>query len=517
MKNISTNTFWFLFLAFQISFSVFFMEIVYNAQRGKLNDNLKDILVSKGNILNYNILLMLKENRLTNIKYFMDSAVVMEPSIKALSLYTKESNRVEISTDKNQEYRTFHINSVNIKDFERLDNIEHVQAICFDTQSSKYPPTKKNSCLLIELDSNYINNFFNSQINKLLIQLLVMFITVLILLVVILDKIFVAPLTHLKENIESKNLHIKEYFLSDLTYLNKIIVEDFKTIDAKNILLDTVINTTDDLIFFKNSEFKYMGCNDAFTKLVGKSKEEIVGHDDFDLFEQSLAQRFQSIDKEVIQKYQKNTNFVWVTYPNGEKVYLQTQKNPFHYCEEEIGILGVSRDITMMYLAQKEIKAKTYIDELTGINNRKSFNKRLDEMFSIYERYNTIFSMLLFDIDDFKSINDTYGHIVGDEVLVAISQLIKNLIRESDHIFRIGGEEFTLLFPHTTLPQAKVIAEKIREHVQRDLTIIEDRKITISIGLSQVEQDDDADRLFKRVDDLMYHSKRSGKNRVSLG
>lgn len=517
MKNISTNKFWFLFLAFQISLSIFFMGMIYNAQRTKLNENLKDILIGKGNILNYNISLMIKKNKLKDVKYFMDSAVMMYPSIKTLSIYTKENNKVEISTNKNYEHRAFHINFVDIKDFERLDNIEHVQAICLDIQSSVYPSTQKNSCLLVELDSEYINYFFNSEINIILIQVLGIFIVILILLVMILNKIFVAPLKQIKENIESKNLHSKEHFLCDFTYLNKIIVEDFKTIDAKNILLDTVLNTTDDLIFFKNREFKYIGCNDAFIKLVGKSKEKIVGHDDFELFEESVAEKFRKIDVEVIEEYKKDTNLGWVTYPNGERVYLQTQKNPFHYCEDEIGILGVSRDMTEIYLIQKEIKAKTYRDELTGINNRKSYNKRLDEMLSIYKRYNTIFSMLLFDIDDFKSINDTYGHTVGDEVLVTISQLIKDLIRESDYIFRVGGEEFILLFPHTTLSQAKVIAEKIRESVWRNLTVIEGRKITISIGLSQVEKHDDADTLFKRVDDLMYHSKNSGKNRVSLG
>lgn len=170
--------------------------------------------------------------------------------------------------------------------------------------------------------------------------------------------------------------------------------------------------------------------------------------------------------------------------------------------------------IQTLYKTQKEIKEQSYVDELTKLYNRKSYNERLTEFFSLYHRYGTKFSILMYDIDDFKTINDTYGHSVGDKVLIQMSQLVQSLIRENDYLFRIGGEEFIILFSETNLSEAKVVAIKIRKSVEA-LNIIENKKITISIGLSEVKKEDNEDLIFKRVDGLLYHSKRNGKNQIT--
>lgn len=122
--------------------------------------------------------------------------------------------------------------------------------------------------------------------------------------------------------------------------------------------------------------------------------------------------------------------------------------------------------------------------------------------------------MIMYDIDKFKQINDTYGHNVGDDVLVEISQLIKSLLRESDYIFKIGGEEFIVLLPQTQIDKANLVSEKIRNSVENNLNTIENKKITISIGVTQVKEDDTEDLIFKRVDEALYQSKNNGKNRV---
>ena len=123
--------------------------------------------------------------------------------------------------------------------------------------------------------------------------------------------------------------------------------------------------------------------------------------------------------------------------------------------------------------------------------------------------------MALLDIDNFKVVNDTYGHDIGDKVLIKVSQIIKQNIRTTDTLFRIGGEEFVILYPKTLLDEAFSSAEKIRTLIKKE-NIIENHPITISIGLAQINENDNKDTIFKRVDDLMYISKKNGKNKTTV-
>jgi len=157
----------------------------------------------------------------------------------------------------------------------------------------------------------------------------------------------------------------------------------------------------------------------------------------------------------------------------------------------------------------------TNTDNLTKVKNVKAYKERIDELLSLFERYNTPFSMMLFDIDNFKVINDTYGHRAGDAVLIEMSSLIQKNIRLTDTLFRVGGEEFVILCPNTTLYEAIDVAEKVRKVVESDLHTITNQRITISIGVSEVKIADAEDTLYRRVDGLMYRSKQNGKNRVT--
>ncbi len=163
----------------------------------------------------------------------------------------------------------------------------------------------------------------------------------------------------------------------------------------------------------------------------------------------------------------------------------------------------------------REILQQTYIDPLTDIQNRKAYVKKIDELFNEYKRYATIFSIILIDIDDFKQINDNYGHRAGDNVLIEFARLISSHLRESDFFYRIGGEEFIVLLPHTDLQNGHTLAEKLRKVIEEELTIIKNKTVTISLGLTQVNENDNEDTLYKRVDKFLYDSKTSGKNKVS--
>ena len=244
-------------------------------------------------------------------------------------------------------------------------------------------------------------------------------------------------------------------------------------------LLHTVINTTDDLIFYKNCKLQYIGCNKSFENVSGKKESEIIGKDDFELFEKNIAQIFREQDLAILNNDRLSTSDEWLKI-NDKKLLFQTKKIPFKYKEK----------------------------------NKKAYNERIQEKFDMFNRYQIYFCIATYDIDDFKHINDTYGHDMGDKVLIEITNEIRNSIRKTDLLFRIGGEEFMIIFSKTLMQEAYEVVEKTRVDIS-NMSIIENEKITISIGITEVKKDDTPDLIYERADKLMYKSKKNGKNQTT--
>lgn len=279
-------------------------------------------------------------------------------------------------------------------------------------------------------------------------------------------------------------------------------------------LLHTIINATDDLIFFKDHKSKYIGCNKSFERIIRKEESYLIGKDDSSFFKKELSKRFRQEDLDVIDNKKTIIKNEWFTIKD-KKFLFQTKMIPFTYKKgKRDGILSISRDITDLYEIQEKLKIQAYRDELTKAYNRNAFNERLEEKLDLYHRYETIFAMCMFDIDDFKYINDTYGHDSGDKVLRKISDKIRQTIRKSDLFFRVGGEEFIIVFPKTSKEEAYLVVEKIR-YVISKMNIIENEYITISLGLSEIQKNDTLDIIYERVDKLMYQSKKNGKNQTT--
>lgn len=162
-----------------------------------------------------------------------------------------------------------------------------------------------------------------------------------------------------------------------------------------------------------------------------------------------------------------------------------------------------------------KFREEAYTDPLTQLCNRKFYSENLSEDIKKFKRYGTNFSVILCDIDHFKSINDNYGHNIGDKVLKEISNLLKSSFRSSDRVCRIGGEEFVILLPQLNVEQSLVLAEKIRCSVEKNLKTIEDKTITISLGVTEIKKSDTEDSIFKRVDEYLYQSKSNGRNMIT--
>lgn len=153
-------------------------------------------------------------------------------------------------------------------------------------------------------------------------------------------------------------------------------------------------------------------------------------------------------------------------------------------------------------------------DQLTGIYNRHKLYEYLEHELSLLSRYHRPSAIIFFDIDDFKSVNDTFGHNEGDRVLIGLSGLVSNTLRKSDHFGRWGGEEFLVVLPESTLDNAMVIAEKLRLSVHEHEFYLGERKLSCSFGVTEVRPGDTVESLISRVDDALYNAKHEGKNCV---
>jgi len=195
-------------------------------------------------------------------------------------------------------------------------------------------------------------------------------------------------------------------------------------------------------------------------------------------------------------------------------IYVQTNKN----YQEIIAAQGLELKNTNTKLEKlykkKEIEAST--DTLTGLSNRTAMMSRLRYLYARYKRQKEIFSLIIFDVDHFKSVNDNFGHQKGDEVLQEVAQITLDGIREIDMAIRYGGEEFVILLPQTNIDSAFAIAERIRLDIQKKIKI-DKKSITASFGLVEIDEGLEMENLISVADKAMYRAKELGRNKVVIG
>ncbi|MGI1660424.1 MAG: GGDEF domain-containing protein [Desulfitobacterium sp.] len=167
------------------------------------------------------------------------------------------------------------------------------------------------------------------------------------------------------------------------------------------------------------------------------------------------------------------------------------------------------------FASSKELLALSVTDPLTGIYNRTKFDEEIDRWMNFSNRYGNPLSLVIFDIDDFKKVNDNYGHLVGDKVIKNIVATIKRSLRNTDIFARWGGDEFVILLPNTEVWQARELGERMCKCIRDDLKET-NIYISCSLGIAILEKDDTAQSLLRRADDLLLQAKASGKNRVVI-
>jgi diguanylate cyclase (GGDEF)-like protein/PAS domain S-box-containing protein len=177
------------------------------------------------------------------------------------------------------------------------------------------------------------------------------------------------------------------------------------------------------------------------------------------------------------------------------------------------------RDITEQKNAEKRLFQLAHSDYLTNLPNRSLFNDRIVEAMHRSKRTRSLMALMYLDVDKFKSINDNYGHAVGDGLLIEFSKRLSASVRETDTVARLGGDEFTIIAEALKSPDdAQLIASKIIKHVRKEMCIHDfNLNVTTSIGISFYQGEDiDADQLINNADRALYRAKQAGRNRLSL-
>ena len=169
------------------------------------------------------------------------------------------------------------------------------------------------------------------------------------------------------------------------------------------------------------------------------------------------------------------------------------------------------------FYKMQQIQNYAFFDLLTKIGNRRTFMKNLELYFKHYQHHKTTFCLAMIDLDNFKSVNDNFGHLKGDEILAIAANIMQNNCRKTDMIARVGGEEFAIIFPQTELKQAHDVLERIRSCVERTTEEDEAVKVTMSAGLVKVREDyKEYTDLISNVDLLLYKAKDLGRNRICM-
>ena len=184
-------------------------------------------------------------------------------------------------------------------------------------------------------------------------------------------------------------------------------------------------------------------------------------------------------------------------------------------CKTKDSVEKLNKDLLE---TQKELKRQALTDSLTGLFNRRWIFKAIQKEIARFEKTKRPFSLLLIDIDHFKTVNDTFGHSTGDEALRYFADAMKMTVRERDMIARTGGEEFCVLLPETIKEEAKVVAERIMEALSNLPMQIGGLKISISvsIGISEIQINESSDSVYNRADMALYRAKDCGRNRTEL-
>jgi diguanylate cyclase len=291
-----------------------------------------------------------------------------------------------------------------------------------------------------------------------------------------------------------------------------------------------IVETVNFGLIILNTELQVTYWNHWMARHSGIDATQIIGMSLFDFFPEMNNPRFLRNCNAVLSFgnfsffSQKLHHFLFPFKPVGSfqsSMFEHMQQNctmgPIRDDDNQVsGIFLIVQDVTELASYEQKLVEMNVKDGLTGIFNRRYFQTRLNEEYQRHKRYDTKLSLIMFDIDFFKKVNDTHGHQCGDAVLQTVASKTTSIIRQTDCLARYGGEEFCCLLPQTELTDAVTLAERLRQLIEKQVIVYQEKNVnvTISLGVSDLKPEDSAEAFLKKADQALYQAKNSGRNRV---
>jgi diguanylate cyclase (GGDEF)-like protein/PAS domain S-box-containing protein len=291
-------------------------------------------------------------------------------------------------------------------------------------------------------------------------------------------------------------------------------------------MFDTILNNLPVEIYLKNSDGRIQFYNDKLAERFKISKTEWLGKSSYDLWDTQTADGIVSVEQHVLETGRQHESFTELASPDGEISYWRSMKVPclspdgaqlLACCAVDI-TEQMQRERTLMDIqdeleeANRKLNSLALTDALTGLLNRRAFDTRLETTIIASQRNKRPMAMLMLDVDNFKSVNDRYGHPYGDEVLQHVSALLKRCKRAEDIACRFGGEEFAVLLPRTGIEGAQRLGRRILSAMH--MFPWKHEPVTTSIGVAMCTGNGSPEALVHAADVALYRAKREGKDRM---
>ncbi len=321
------------------------------------------------------------------------------------------------------------------------------------------------------------------------------------------------------EMIDEESLSFKEFtaLAQSVNHMTRKANEDKKRLESNEKYLQAILDAQKSMVIVQ-SNGKIESANLAFINFM-----HVKSLQDFKNTKKCISDFFVD-EEEFLSK-----DIDWVTYivkhklmnhkvkivKNSKETIFSVSASLVKVENENSKVVITFNNISQLEEQKKEIEKAAQIDPLTKVANRMKFNITLKYQMDMAERYDHGFCIILFDIDNFKSVNDTYGHQVGDNILVELSSRIKNAMRKSDTFARWGGEEFAIILPQSKIEKAVIIADKLRLIIADEL-FEDDLNITCSFGVCEYKKSYELEDLIECVDKMLYLAKSKGKNQVQF-
>ena len=301
-----------------------------------------------------------------------------------------------------------------------------------------------------------------------------------------------------------------------------------KDLHNSHALFEAFMDNTPLLSYMKDPEGRFLYYNRTFMETFGITRDQWIGSDERDFFPHEDGQRLVEIDREIYLKNQLSILETSVPGRDGAQRIWKSYKFNFVDASGERFLAAICHEITAEKKALREVeryhqelrranerlKELSLTDPLTGCWNRRAFDERLARETAASERHGGALAILMIDIDNFKRVNDSFGHEVGDQVLCHVAKVLREGARGTDFVCRYGGEEFAILLPRTNIEGATIIAERLRLGVNGRWN---GHAVTVSIGIAgRPETGEDPHAIVRCADEALYRAKARGRNQVVM-